>query len=215
MIVTLEGAPAVGKSTIASMLSSEAIAEVNVLFGKMTAGSHENQWYLQRQLDRWQLAKAADQANRLAVLDGDVFQPLWFGALFRDEDWGTIEEKSRFFQDAAQARLVSLPDQFVCVQASEEIRVQRELIRSLSKGRSQEQALAKATRYQRMGAFLQSYFSALSAEFPGLVTFVDAAQPPDLIAQRITVHAAKTSYEVGEVLGFASKWCLQQHGHHS
>jgi deoxyadenosine/deoxycytidine kinase len=156
MIVTLEGAPAVGKSTIASMLGDDVISEVNVLFGKKTAADHDNDWYLQRQLDRWQSASAVDQANNLVVLDGDIFQPLWFSALFWQESWGSVEETEQFFQRAAASKLVALPDQFVCIAASEDARVQRELARSLAKGRSQEQAIVKANRYKEMGSFLDA-----------------------------------------------------------
>jgi deoxyadenosine/deoxycytidine kinase len=213
MIVTLEGAPAVGKSTIASLLGDDVISEVNVLFGKKTSANHDNNWYLQRQLDRWRLARAADQANRLVVLDGDVFQPLWFSALFWQESWGSIEETVRFFQHAAASQLVALPDQFVCIRASEEMRVQRELNRSLSKGRSQEQAVTKANRYKDMAAFLDTYFRALSTAFPGLVTFVDATEPPDVTAAHIASQATGTTYEASTVLAFMSNWC-QEHRKH-
>ncbi|MCW3061648.1 MAG: hypothetical protein JWQ02_3469 [Capsulimonas sp.] len=84
MIVCLEGASAVGKTStcrlLAERLNACVIPEVNALFTR-PADAHEN-WYLERQVDRWALACEAEDAGQLAVLDGDPFQPLWYNWSF-------------------------------------------------------------------------------------------------------------------------------------
>src|SRR5262245_7983405 len=132
MIITLEGAPAVGKSTIASALNFQVVLEVNRLFGKRSGSARDNRWYLERQLERWQLAK---HAARNAVLDGDILQPLWFSACYWQEDWADISETVSFFEQAISDDKLALPDKYVCLVVNEETRAKREHARCIRAGR--------------------------------------------------------------------------------
>lgn len=58
-IICLEGASAVGKTTtsheFARMKNTYIVPEVNLLFERPK--SETNTWYLERQVDRWQIAQ--------------------------------------------------------------------------------------------------------------------------------------------------------------
>ena len=89
MIVTLTGAPAVGKSTTATAMVADhrafVVPEVNKLFARPK--NEPKSWYLERQVARWEMGLC--QANNFdwIIFDGDLFQPLWFSWIFHDEPW--------------------------------------------------------------------------------------------------------------------------------
>jgi hypothetical protein len=76
-IVYFEGPSAVGKTTSAQVLRAsngiEVVPDVAALFERPSDESAD--WYLERQVERWQLALQSS-VDRDVVLDGDPFQPL-------------------------------------------------------------------------------------------------------------------------------------------
>jgi hypothetical protein len=80
-IICLEGASAVGKTTlshaIAARMHAAVIAEVWALFQRPSP--EPPTWYLERQVGRWRFAVEITRKHGLSILDGDHFQPLWLG----------------------------------------------------------------------------------------------------------------------------------------
>lgn len=175
MILTLEGAPATGKSFLANALVAKGatrIAEVNELWRR--PNEEAPTWYLRRQLDRYAMARAAKIAD--AVLDGDCLQPIWFGWLYPDRVGQNWRYAVRFFRDNAASW--GLPDQFVLLHVPEAVRVQRERARSLQSGRSAARAQEKADKYATMAQNLALWFEAINSAFPGLVSVLDCRLAP-------------------------------------
>jgi hypothetical protein len=186
MILTLEGAPATGKTFWANVLSSQGavrIAEVNALWRRPKPEPAD--WYLQRQLDR--CATACNAQASIAVLDGDHLQPLWFNWMYPDRALQNWRYCLEFFRDNhAEWRL---PDRFVLLTVAEPVREHRELARSLALGRSVAQAHEKTARYTGMAANLERWFDDMELAFPGLVMTVDATANTRLPDQALQLPA--------------------------
>jgi deoxyadenosine/deoxycytidine kinase len=124
MIITFEGGPASGKSTVASELENSygccTVPEVNKLFGKESRSS--DLWYYQKQAERWQLALQNQESKRLSILDGDLFQPIWFSSLFPDENWGDFDAKVNFYSEMLQQGKVGFPNVYVYFHIEEHVR---------------------------------------------------------------------------------------------
>jgi broad-specificity NMP kinase len=80
MIICLEGPSAVGKTTtcsaIAEQMGAYIVPEVNAIFERPADASPN--WYLECQVARWEIAQRQQEQHGFAVLDGDLFQPLWY-----------------------------------------------------------------------------------------------------------------------------------------
>ncbi len=78
-IITLEGPSSVGKTTAMAICegsSAVRVPEVNELFDATQNDS--TKWYHERQCDRWNRAVELEKEYDTVILDGDVFQPLWY-----------------------------------------------------------------------------------------------------------------------------------------
>lgn len=207
MIITLEGAPAVGKSTVAASLGCPVVPEVNRLFGKKPPGSTGQDWYLQRQLDRWQQARSAASERGMAVLDGDIFQPIWFAALFWQENWGDSDATAQFFERAVQLGAAGIPDCFIVLTLAETERGEREAARCFASGRTADHTSAKIARYAGFASFQCNLFAALDKRFPGLVSFVESSGPAAATAERIRTLLPNAQRPGPDALDFMVEWC--------
>ncbi|ESP91483.1 MULTISPECIES: hypothetical protein [Pseudoalteromonas] len=198
MIVTFEGAPAVGKSTIASALKDKhgcyVIPEVNKLFGKDNRES--DLWYYQKQIERCHIASSSASDAMISILDGDVFQPVWFGITFPDENWGCFDTIVSFYRKMIDEKQVSFPNKYVYFHVPEALRANRERGRSSLLGRSSEEIEKKIMRFQRFSALHKDYFSDLKAEFPELVCFHesnDISRSIESVLSCVDTHQYKDS----------------------
>jgi hypothetical protein len=93
MIVAIEGAPGVGKSTTARALGPTGwyvVPEVNHLFLKPVPEPYN--WYYERQVARWEMARLRSSDSESAALDGgDPYQPLLFAWIHRGHDGTEID----------------------------------------------------------------------------------------------------------------------------
>ena len=201
-----------GKSTIAGALNFQVVPEVNRLFGKKSGLAGDNSWYLERQLDRWQLAEKTKRNVNNVVLDGDVLQPLWFSACFWREDWADISETVSFFEKAINNNKLALPDKYICLVVDEETRAKREQERCIKAERYLDQAAAKVARYAALSSFLPAYFSTLNEVFPGLACIIETGEPPDVVASLVKNQRRSPPYSPQEVVRFAGEWCRQYKG---
>ena len=102
-IICLEGASAAGKTTpsheIAVRTGAAVIAEVWALFGRPSA--EPPLWYLEKQVERWRIALKSAEKHGLAILDGDPFQPLWYGWAYGFIEPHTLSTVTSFYAHQA------------------------------------------------------------------------------------------------------------------
>lgn len=126
--ICLEGPSAVGKSSLSEALVAEgnalAIPEVNQLFLKPI--TPEPNWYLCRQQERWEMASRSSSKTSLAILDGDVLQPLWYGWAYRFSSHSSLSELVAFYRPLIASGELSFPDAYFVLECSaEELRARR------------------------------------------------------------------------------------------
>lgn len=119
-IICLEGASAVGKTTVSKLLEKEfgyvRIAEVNELFER--SRNESNTWYFERQVDRWKLARKISIKGGVAVLDGDPFQPVWYNWIFANDGLQPLSEVFDFYQCKVQSGDIEFPNKYILLKTS-------------------------------------------------------------------------------------------------
>lgn len=185
-VICLEGGLAVGKSTTAAALAERfgaaVVPEMNRLFrpagedpdspdrrsfGQFVATQPPG-WYLERQAERWQMAREAARTHPFAVLDRDPFQPLWYRWAFGYEGAGqTPDDLRAFYRPRLADGTLRFPDGYVLLVADEsELRRRKETDATRDRRGFEKQL--------RFVAPQRRYFAALSALAPDRVRIVDA-----------------------------------------
>ena len=103
-----------GKTTCCRVLQDDfggaVIPEVNALFERPTSAPED--WYLERQVERCVLARAASETHPLAVLDGGPFQPLWYNWPFSFEDCQSLGHLRGFYSPLVASGMMGFPDRY-------------------------------------------------------------------------------------------------------
>lgn len=211
MVITFEGAPAVGKSTIAGKLSDlhgcYTVPEVNKLFGKENRIS--DLWYYQKQVERWNLAINNQVNSVFSILDGDIFQPIWFSVLFPNENWGSFKQKVDFYSEMLDRKNIDFPNKYVYFHIAEGVRAEREIERSLLLGRSEEAIERKISRYSDFASLQGEYFADLQKEFPALVVFLELSNV-DCSSRDILSFSESAQYPSKEIFQFMVDWVAKR-----
>src|SRR5215472_16826883 len=96
-------ASAAGKTTlsheIAVRTGAAVIAEVWALFGRPSP--EPPLWYLEKQVERGRFARKSAEKHGLAILDGDPFQPLWYGWAYGFIEPHTLSTVTSFYAHQA------------------------------------------------------------------------------------------------------------------
>jgi hypothetical protein len=169
MIICLEGPSAVGKTTMCAALAEQSnafvVPEVNALFERPAQASAD--WYLERQVERWEIAQKHSVDNRLVVLDGDVFQPLWYNWSFGFAEYQPLEALSAFYQPRIEAGIISFPDHYVPLFVDEnELRLRKEA--------DQTRTRRGFDSHLRLLQTQPRYFEMLAGLMPGKVHSIEA-----------------------------------------
>ncbi len=177
-VVCLAGPSAAGKTTGARLLADRGavhVPEVTDLFDR-PADAPEG-WYADRQCDRWTRAVAAERESRLAVLDGDPFQPLWYNWVAAALDCEhhlprppSVPCVLGRYEAAARAGSIAFPDAYVL------LRVQEEDLRARRRGDT-DRRRRNFDYHLRFAEPQRRYFAALADLTPVRVTTVDATTP--------------------------------------
>lgn len=114
-IICLEGASGVGKTTAAKFMANELgyvrVPEVNELFERpVNESSH---WYFQMQEERWKLASQISDMGKVAILDGDHLQPVWYNWIFSDLGLQPMDDVLRYFKKSFEKGSIGFPDAYV------------------------------------------------------------------------------------------------------
>lgn len=109
--ICFEGPSAIGKSSLAQLFCSthHVVKEVNELFPHPT--STDKFWYLERQVERYQIACASTQP---VIFDGDPFQPLWYNWIFPPpKDSVEMSELHAFYRQKIKQDEIAFPDLYL------------------------------------------------------------------------------------------------------
>lgn len=181
----LEGAPATGKSTVSKFLAEHhgfyRIAEVNELFPDRPDPEPEY-WYCERQLERCELARAHPQS----ILDGDLFQAVWFSWIYPDRGFADWSQPMSFFQSHAES--IVLPSKVAHLHIDDLERFKREKGRETLRGHNHEQFLQKWSRYADFSGPHTALFRAMSREYPGWVISLDVIHLERTAQRLLEVH---------------------------
>lgn len=133
-------------------------------------------WYLEKQVERWRLAGAGAEKNRLAILDGDPFQPLWYGWAYGFTKPHTLNTIISFYRDAIAAGDLAFPDRYILLAVAEaELRAGKEGDASRSR--------RNFTKHVNLLRHQPRYFTAINTIGPGLAYVLDAAAPVTTLAE--------------------------------
>lgn len=193
-ILCLEGASAVGKTTVCTLLQVEhgfvRIPEVNELFVR---SAHEAPfWYFERQVERWRMAHAISSSGRIAVLDGDPFQPLWYNGIFAQDAAQSMPDTLAFYRAHVEQGSLRVPDMYYVLTATEQVLRTR-------KAADPSRSRRNFDKHLQLVAPQLAYFNAVKDAAPGRVRVLqadDARQCAEAIARdavAVTQHNASTS----------------------
>lgn len=169
MIICLEGPSAVGKTTTCAALveynNAFVVPEVNALFERPAQAPAD--WYLERQVERWEIAQKHATNDRLVILDGDIFQPLWYNWSFGFAEYQPLSVLSAFYRPRIEAGLIGFPDHYV------HLFVDVNALR-LRKEADQTRSRRGFDSHLRLLQTQPRYFEMLSSLMPGKVHSVEA-----------------------------------------
>jgi AAA domain len=169
-IICFEGPSAVGKTTTANAVKASSgafvVPEVHELFTRPK--DEPEDWYFDRQVDRWVMAREQTLANSLTILDGDPFQPLWYNWIYEFTGRQTPHSISRFYRRAIDSGRLEFPDLYVIFSAAEsDLRNRRK--RDLPRRRRNFEKHLQLIVPQRR------YFEEMRTNSPQMVCFLNAA----------------------------------------
>ncbi|HAS44795.1 MAG TPA: chloramphenicol acetyltransferase [Microscillaceae bacterium] len=160
MLICFEGPSAVGKTTLSQSLSTDfqVIPEANQLF--IRPENEPRLWYYHKQVERYQMGV---QAKRPVILDGDIFQPLWYNWTYDyPETFPSQKETHQFFQDNIAQEKMAFPDLYIIFKATHEQLRQRKQKDPTRTRRHFEKHLQLIESQQRYFQYLKSIGMAVA-----------------------------------------------------
>jgi hypothetical protein len=202
-IICLEGASAVGKTTlshaIAARTGAAVIAEIWALFERPSP--EPPMWYLEKQVERWRIALESSERYGLSILDGDPFQPLWYGWAYGFLEPHTLNTVISFYRDAIAAGDLAFPDRYILLAVSEpELRARKQ--RHTSRSRRNFARHVSLLRHQ------PRYFAAMNTISPGRVHVLDAGAPVTTLAETAisTIRSVQRAADSLTLLEYLTDW---------
>jgi thymidylate kinase len=204
-IICLEGASAVGKTTTANFLKDNygafVIPEVNQLFTRPANAPVE--WYLERQIERWAMAK--EQSQRLVIFDGDPFQPLWYNWAYNFVDLQSLEFTKQFYQSKLQSNTLAFPD-FYFILGTNVAELNRRKSNDSSRSRNNFEKHLKLIEPQRR------YFQTMKAFSKNSVHFLEASDlkaDGEFILEHIALFSNRDAPNSVDLFNHIVQWLRQ------
>ena len=177
-IICLEGASAAGKMTLSQAIAARTggavIAEVWALFERPSP--EPPLWYLESQVERWRFAVESAGKHGLSILDGDPFQPLWYGWAYGFTNPHTLSTVISFYRDAIAAHSLAFPDRYILLAVTEPELMAR---KRGDKSRSRRNFARHASLLRHQ----PRYFATMNTISPGRVHLLDASAPVTTVAE--------------------------------
>ena len=168
-IICFEGPSAVGKTTTADAFRADyeafVVPEVNALFSRPE--DEPADWYLERQVERYSIAQENNKANRTVILDGDPFQPLWYGWVYGYVTQQRLDFMEQFYGPRILAGTIAFPDLYIVFGTSEN---------ELGSRRKSDTSRRRVNfeKHLKIIEPQQRYFHAMNRFSPGRVQFLEA-----------------------------------------
>lgn len=168
-IICLEGASGIGKSTtcqaIAKQYNAYVVPEVNFLFER--PNPEPENWYLERQVERWKIAQEKLKTYDFVLFDGDIFQPLWYNWIYEDEYPNSLPLLKESYRKQIKEKQIGFPDMYVHLSIDEhELRSRKENDRTRRRSNFE--------KHLRLVEPQERYFQVMNSFSPNKVCFVDA-----------------------------------------
>ena len=119
MIISFGGASSIGKTTLCQSFSIThvIIPEVNILCANEKRKGKF--WYYEKQVERFQIAFSA---NKNAIFDGDVFQPIWYNWIYGyPKEFDSKVETHQFYLEKLIDEKICFPDLYIIFFANLEV----------------------------------------------------------------------------------------------
>jgi hypothetical protein len=202
-IICLEGASAAGKTTlsheIAVRTGAAVIAEVWALFGRPSP--EPPLWYLEKQVERWRFALKSAEKHGLAILDGDPFQPLWYGWAYGFIEPHTLSTVTSFYRNAITAGSLAFPDRYILLAVGEsELMARRQ--GDASRSRRNFAKHVSLLRHQ------PRYFATMNTICPELAYVLDAVAPATTLAEIVisVIRSERNAVDPLRLLEYLADW---------
>ena len=153
-IICFEGPSAVGKTTLCKLLAQRynIVPEVNLLFDRPE--EEEKNWYNEKQVERYELCMTSERSS---ILDGDVFQPIWYNWVCKyPTEFLSKTETHDFYRSKINQGKLRFPDLYIIFEANEaELRRRKEKDKTRTR-RNFEKHLKIVEPLKRYYRFLES-----------------------------------------------------------
>jgi deoxyadenosine/deoxycytidine kinase len=203
-IICLEGASAVGKTTTANFLKDNygafVVPEVNQLFARPENALAE--WYLERHVERWAIAKEQQRSHQLVVLDGDPFQPLWYNWAYNYVDLQSLEFMRQFYQPKLENNTFDFPDLYFVLSASK-TELKQHKASDASRTRSNFEKHLKLIEPQH------HYFQAVKAFSSHLVYFLETSiikANAEAVLEHISSPSTRNEASSAALFNYMAQW---------
>ena len=202
-LICLEGASAVGKTStsreFAKTTNTFVIPEVNLLFERPTVESKT--WYLERQIDRWQMAQEKLKMYDNVILDGDIFQPLSYNWCYDFNIYNqSLDFIADFYQNEMKEGRIKFPDRYFYLYTDQENLKYRERNDCTRKRGNFEKHLEIVEPHRR-------YYEALNSFIPHYVQLITAESiAGNMIAITDNFSSQSISFDSVELLDYTIKW---------
>jgi len=178
-IICLEGASAVGKTTVCKLLEKEhgyiRVAEVNELFKR--SSNEPIDWYFKRQLERWKMANDISKNGDVALLDGDPFQPVWYNWIYSNEGLQPINEVIKFYLNSVINCEIEFPDKYILLTTTESELCNRKELDTIRSRRN-------FGKHLKLVDPQVQYFKTMKNSSPRTVEFI-VSNSPECVAKKI------------------------------
>lgn len=169
-IICLEGASAVGKTTtsnqIARTTNTYIVPEVNHLFKRPERETKT--WYLERQVERLQIAEEKHIEYDLVIIDGDIFQPLSYNWCFDFKIFNqSLDFIYEFYLKEINAGRIKFPDKYFYLYTNKSnLRYRKENDKTRRRGNFE--------KHLEIFELHQRYYEALNKFAPQFVHLMEA-----------------------------------------
>ena len=177
--ICFEGPSGIGKTTMCNLLLDQftIIPEVNLLFKRI--GDEPKFWYYDRQVDRYQIH---EKSNKKSILDGDIFQPIWYNWVCNyPSNFASKEEVHRFYKTNLLEGKIAFPDLYIIFYCDEmELRSRKENDKT-RKRRNFEKHL-------KIIDPLKEYWNFLDKETDIEMKFVEYVNNIEIVKQKVLTY---------------------------